>query len=142
MAKIFRTMTPDGDKPLVGDKGRHLGVRVPQDIEPAQDGTVCPDIGGMSVAPSIAELPAHRIPVRLRARHPKAMGNTNDVVWCHGEGDWAESVVSCDLNLRLDPSNPSTHGLVEPAKMMRLEAYRDALAATRDQWTNAESTVG
>jgi hypothetical protein len=61
VARIYRSMTKDGDEPKVGPSARSLGVRVPNDI-PAPDGKVTPGSGGMSVAPAWGDLPPWRIP--------------------------------------------------------------------------------
>jgi hypothetical protein len=53
--RVMRRAAQGG--PEVGQGATKLGVRIPRDIEPAEDGTVSPGIGGMSVSPSIETLP-------------------------------------------------------------------------------------
>jgi len=49
-----------------------------------------------------------------------------------GEGPFADGPIATGLSLRLDPAR---HGLVEPTEEAAVQAFQDALAATRDQWT-------
>jgi hypothetical protein len=48
-----------------------------------------------------------------------------------GEGGFEDGPLAPGLNLRRDTA---THGLVEPAQVVPLEAYEADLAATQDQW--------
>lgn len=130
MPLIYRSMTPDGDRPKVGPTARTLGARVPADI-PVQDGHVSPGTGGMSVTPSWRDLAPHRIPRRLVHLAPSAHGSNNDFCWRMGEGPFEKGAVSEDLELR--PDRPP-HGSVEPSATMTLDRYQAALAATQDQW--------
>ena len=131
-----RTMTPDGDFPMIGQTARSLGVRVGDaDDIPERDGFVRPGTGGMSVAPRIEDLPRHRIPRRLRHRVPEATGRVGDVCWVLGEGPFEDGPVAERLLLR--PDKPG-HGLVEPAEAMATGEYLAGLAATRESWRNGE----
>jgi hypothetical protein len=56
----------------------------------------------------------------------------------NGEGEFQAEKVADGLSLRPDPDKPEEHGFVEPDAQMSLDAYRQALAATRDQWERAE----
>lgn len=123
-------MLRHGAHPEVGDSARSLGVRVPGDIA-APGGQVRPGTGGMSVAPSWRDLPPHRIPKRLAHLVPDAAGRGDLACWCSGDGPFLDSPLTALLHLRSDRSN---HGLVEPSGTMTLEAYRAALASTRESW--------
>lgn len=135
MPLIYRVMTRDGDKPMVGPTARTLGVRVPPDpkpdIVPNDDGTVGPLMGGMSVAPQLHFLPYYRVPVRYRALAPKAHGKKQDACWRMGDGPFISAPVAMGLTLRPDSEE---HGIVEPAISMLLSEYESLLAATRNDW--------
>ena len=122
-------------KPKVGPSKKTLGVQVGMnpndDVSPDADGNVAPGRGGMSVAPTWRALPPHRIPSRLRAKCPKALGNDSYVCWRMGSGPFESArFISC-LQLRIDSV---VHGTVEPDRMMPLERFQAALAATREEW--------
>jgi hypothetical protein len=135
MPLIYRVMTRDGDKPMVGNTARALGVRLPPsshaDIKVNDDGTVEPGGGGMSVSPRLERLPKHRVPKRLRHRVPKASGFDSDSCWYMGSGSFADGPIAPGLMLRLEGRE---HGLVEPESRMPLADYLAALASTCDQW--------
>lgn len=136
MPLIYRAMTVDGDgKPKVGQAARTLGARVPPagkpDIRPDGAGIVRPRTGGMSVAPGWRNLPAHRIPKRLKPLMPDAAGKDEDACFCMGDGPFVSGAVATDLELRVDRPE---HGMVEPAAAMPASDYQRALAVTRDQW--------
>ncbi|HEX7448427.1 MAG TPA: hypothetical protein VF306_12820 [Pirellulales bacterium] len=136
MPLIFRVMTPDGDKPKVGNTARTLGVRLPPnpkpDIELNSDGTVEPGRGGMSVSPDLQSLPSHRVPIRYIMLKPDAQGrNKHDVCWRMGTGPFVDGVITDRLVLRLERDG---HGFVEPAYRMSLSEYQSALAATQGDW--------
>lgn len=92
----------------------------------------------MSVAPSIRELPLHKIPARLKSRIPGAKGNDNLICWRFGEGPFFEAHISEKLLFRPDPGKPDKHGLVEPSVEMAVDEYQMALAGTQDQWVKDE----
>ena len=91
----------------------------------------------MSVSPSLANLPPHRIPRRLRplllTYALDATGKDDLRVWSIGQGTFVEGAVAARLTLRPDPKKPG-HGFVEPDQAMILTDYEDALKATRNQW--------
>lgn len=136
---IFRVMTPDGDKPAVGRSRRKLGVLLPDettsesssDIAPDSKGEVHPSGKGMSVSPSLQHLPFGRVPKRLRKFRPGARGSDTDKVWRHGTGPFEQSAVAQGLALHPDRAE---HGVVEPAEVMKVEQYEQALAATAADW--------
>jgi hypothetical protein len=55
-----------------------------------------------------------------------------------GGGPFTEGPLTDRLLFRPDPEKPDTHGFVEPAATMPAGDYRQALAATRDQWVIGE----
>jgi hypothetical protein len=114
------------------------GSELADDIAPTPDGRVFPETGGMSVAPTWRDLPAHRIPRRLKKLCPGAAGNDKMDCWRMGIGPFEDSPVSPDLNLRVDSG---IHGGVEPSREMPLPAYQDALAQTQDQWIIEPETI-
>ncbi len=93
----------------------------------------------MSVAPSLATLPDHRCPARLRALHPGATGRDSDRVFRMGESAFRMANVAPGLQLRPDDvPNPRhgrfAHGIVQPVERTPLASYERDLAATRDAW--------
>ena len=137
MPKIYRSMLSDGDFPMIGDTAKMLGVRVPTDIAPDQDGNVHRADHGMSVAPSIGFLPHHRVPRRLNHIVKSATGGNDLCIWSTGRGDFVESLITDELELRLGGN--LEHGFVSPSQTMQLVAYRDALSSTRHDWGIDES---
>lgn len=136
MPLVYRSMLRDGDRPEIGPDKKMLGVKVAgdqyDDITPDATGRVHPGTGGMSVSPAWRDLPPHRIPKRLRAICPKAAGNNGMECWRLGSGPFESGSITDRLHLRVDSQ---THGLVEPATMMSLDEYQDALAETVDDWS-------
>jgi hypothetical protein len=134
---MYRVMKEAKDgKPVVGRTGTSLGVRIPLDIKPDENGDVSPNTGGMSVSPSLYTLPPLFVPVRLHALVPKARGSNHLRVWKMGAGPFDRSPVAPGLELRPDSRK---HGTIQPDQLMTLLAYEDALAATRDQWVIDET---
>lgn len=135
MPAIYRSMKVVNSKPFIANQADGLGVRIGNgpndDIPVTQSGKVNPGTGGMSVAPNWRELPVHRIPSRLRAKHPAARGKDQLSCWRMGEGDFADGHLADGLELRLDSER---HGLVEPEERTLLERYLGQLAATVDEW--------
>jgi hypothetical protein len=137
--KVYRVMEADKDRPVIGRGPISLGVRVDgknPDVSP-EDGFVFPGGGGMSVAPTLRELPEHRIPKRLRHLVPEARGKDVPFVWRMGDGPFDLAPVAPRLQLRPDRGNIH-HGVIEPDERMRLEEYEQALAATQNEWTVEE----
>ncbi len=133
MPKIYRSMKQMSGQPMIGDSATTLGVRVPTDIVPDATDDVHPGTGGMSVSPSLWDVPIHRVPTRLRHLVPDAHGTDSLFVWRLGSGPFVQTAVAPGLQLRLDPAN-SRHGFVEPEAAMSVDIYRDALTATQEQW--------
>jgi hypothetical protein len=138
MPKIYRVMEAEGEQPKVGPGRATLGVRLPGsgatiDIQPDGSGQVAPDTGGMSVAPSLRDLPYFLIPRRLKHLVRQASGNDKHRVWRMGEGPFISGLVSASLQLRVDPDNDE-HGFIEPDRIMPLPEYEQGLADTRPLW--------
>src|SRR6266513_2698101 len=101
MPLVYRSMLADGDKPLVGNTAKTLGVRVPPapnpDLPVNADGTVNPRTGGMSVVSHWRHLQVWRIPRRLSTRFlgdkgvHGASGSNALVCWRMGEGPFHEA---------------------------------------------------
>jgi hypothetical protein len=137
MPRIYRAMKEDGGQPAVGPSARMLGVRVPVDVSADAAGLLQPDPAqGMSVAPSMRQLPVERVPKRLRHLVLGAAGPDADAVWSHGDGLFVESDVTANLVLRPDSTD---HGNVGPKAAMQLTDFEAALASTRSGWRRDES---
>lgn len=135
MPLIYRVMTRDGDKPMVGDTANKLGVRPDKDL-PVSGGFVLPNTGGLSVSPAWRRLPFMLIPRRLRHIVPNARGSNSAACWRMGEGPFAPGRAADGLVLRVEHQN---HGLIEPTNKMTLAEYQQALAATADLWVIDET---
>jgi len=127
-------MIPDEDGlPRVGSTGRTLGARPgypddpeepESDIRIDEDGIVCPEAGGASVAiPPVENLRPHRRP-------PKHGGTDKKVEVYELETDELPD----KLQARADPRGPTVHAFIEPAYEMSFDEYQRALHATRAQW--------
>lgn len=136
MAKVFRSMKPDGtgNAPLVEASARGLGVRL-SDLSPCALGLAHPKRGGMSVAPRLIDLPPHRVPERLGHLVEGASGHDADRVWVLGEGAFSSGPLAQGLALRV---TSKTHGVVEPDEERPFKQYEAHLAATASQWTVGE----
>lgn len=141
MPKIVRAMKEMDGKPMLGDSKATLGVVFEgnnPDVIPTEAGDIAPGTGGMSVAPSIAQLPTHRIPERLKPYYKDATGKNHYVCWSLGKGEFEDGMITDELVLRVD--RPLEHGLIEPNILMTKGLFQDAVAATRDLWINDEPT--
>ena len=124
-------MRVDGQSPGTSRSAQDLGVRVPGDIETTPEGNVLPNSGGMSVAPRWRDLPAHRIPRRLRHMAPGATGSNLVYCWRFGANEFASGPFANRLHLAV---TLKSHGTVEPEFEMPVDGYRQALAETREAW--------
>ncbi len=121
---VVRAMKPgEDDLPKPGWSARTLGARCNIDIPTSEDGSVAPELGGMSVSPPPAgNLPPWRLPRELG-------GRGKDPVWEVDTDQLPE-----DLAYRPDPDDPDAHGFLEPARPMTFEEYQAALHSTRGLW--------
>lgn len=142
---IFRVMRKMEDGlPAVGGASNKLGVRLVDAASPSKaadlpvdsSGHVQPGTGGMSVSPSLKQLPSFLVPRNLSHIVHGAAGHSHNHCWKMGQAEFAATMISDDLDLR--PDRPG-HGLVEPARMMSAEAFHEALADTRRFWLIDES---
>lgn len=125
---MFRAMKAQTNGyPVVGRSGRTLGVRIEgsiRDIPVAEDGTVAPATGGMSVALDQARnLPKPRL--------PKSLG---------GEGRDPVFWMSCE---ELNPTlfvrpDRYPHACVEPRSSCLLTQFESALTASRPCWSKVD----
>jgi len=133
MPRIYRIMKEDHGQPKVGDGFGELGVRPEKDIPLHEGRQVRPGEGGMSVGPCLRELPPLLVPMRLGHIVAGARGRNSYRCWRMGGGLCEPGPVAPGLHLRVEPDGK--HGLVEPAAATSLDAYQQALAATRPAWT-------
>ena len=135
---VYRSMFEEEGKPQVGQRSSTLGVLPDIDITAQSDGTVQPNTGRMSVAPSLLKLPYSMIPKRLKHLLPNgegAKGGNNLRVWKRGTGAFADAPLAPKLALRVDSPK---HGLVEPDAVMPFAEYEAALQNTRNDWEDGE----
>ena len=118
MKTLFRGMQADPDgRPRCGSTARTLGVRVPEDIAPDDDGRVHPGTGGMSVAPDD--------PMRLRPhRRPRELGGTGP------DPVFALPTAKLGASLAAHQDRPD-HVMVEPRVVVDFAFYIRALHDTR-----------
>ncbi|PRQ06643.1 tRNA(Glu)-specific nuclease WapA precursor [Enhygromyxa salina] len=117
---LHRGMREATGTPEAGPSARSLGVRPDIDL-PVVDGMVKPNTGGMSVAPDApTNLPRHRRP-------PELGGTGKDPVFSINEKS-----LGPDLNFRQDKGS---HGIIEPAREMKIEEFQQALARIKALWT-------
>jgi hypothetical protein len=134
--RVFRVMKANasGNAPLVEASARGLGVR-PCDLAPCKQGLAHPQKGGMSVAPTLAMLPPHRVPERLDQLVEGASGHNTDYVWVVGDGAFSNGPFTQGLALRV---TSASHGVVEPDAKRPFKQYEAHLAATANHWTVGE----
>jgi hypothetical protein len=122
--RLFRGMKKSGaGLPLCGVQSEMLGARVPQDVQPDEQGLVHPLFGGISVAPDDPRhLPPHR--------RPAALGGTSK----HSVFELALLCLPKSLQFRRDPQKPLRHGFVEPSQSVALDVYQSELALTASLW--------
>ena len=134
--KILRVMMLDGDKLWIGSTARMLGVCCPQDVALDERGWAVPG-KGMSVAPTLADLPHHRIPRRLRKLVPSATGCDDDRCFRLAELSYRPGVVTDALSLRPDRlprPDGRRHGQIEPTLPMPVSSFSTALGDTQARW--------
>jgi hypothetical protein len=126
--RLWRAMKATADlKPQLGPSARTLGVRVPPnlaaDILPDREGWVRPGTGGVSVSP---DTPIHLHPTR----RPVSLGGWGKDPLFSLRADY----LGDGLQFRPDPRTPNRHGLIEPARPMKLEEFRALLNRTQTLW--------
>jgi hypothetical protein len=133
--KVFRTMLPDGQRPLIGTGKNMLGARVGIDIKPDPNG--CVSRGkGMSVFRTVEEMYPFLIPLCYVDRYPEASGDDSaGKLWVLGVGPFVAAPVTNDLALLPGSGKKAAHGEIEPSRMMSVDVYQSALAATQNDWT-------
>jgi hypothetical protein len=122
---MFRAMKEHTNGyPVVGRSGRTLGVRIEgpiRDIPVAEDGTVAPATGGMSVALDQARnLPKPRLPRSLG-------GEGRDPVFRLSSEERGPTL--------LVRSDRYPHACVEPRGRCLLTQFESALTATSPRWS-------
>ena len=87
---------------------------------------------GMSVAPGWRQLPAYRIPRKLKGFGAPAATGSNDLrCWKMGDGPFVSNFLTADLRLLV---TSITHGVVQPIRQMASVEYEQALGATQAFW--------
>jgi hypothetical protein len=130
MPLLYRAMTahPDGMPVFVrSTRGLSDVAHIPTN----DNGTVDPNLGGVSVSPGFPEnLPRHRRP-------PKHGGTGPDPIW-----ELTTEELPPSLAYRPDDQLPDTHGFIEPAEPMSIWDYENGLLTTRRLWRKTEPTPG
>ncbi len=136
-------MKAESGAPIVGGGRAELGARVPSssstpDVTPDGAGQVHPGGGGMSVSPTLRQVPPFLLPRRLKdqlgLREAKAPNDWQ--VFRLGSGLFQEASVGPDLVLRPDRDD---HGVIEPARAMSEPDYQACLASSKHAWTVDET---
>ena len=109
---IFRGMTNDNGSPQIAQSARGLGAWVGPSLHIKADahGVVHPGTGGISVSPSVVDLPPHRRP-------PEFGGNGKDSVWTTNTNDLG-------LDLEHVPDKPG-HGIIQPSRSMYVDDHQN-----------------
>ncbi len=119
------------DLPRVEPSANGLGVR-PVDVDIDTSGDVLVNGKGMSVSPDWRDMPLFRTPERLRHWKPGARGFER-YPSCFGFGTGPFQQGAFAEGLTLEPDS-ATHGTVAPVRVMPMDDYQTALAATRPDW--------
>jgi hypothetical protein len=124
---MFRAMKTEADGfPKVGRSSREIGIRIEgpiRDIPVAEDGTVEPGTGGMSVALDAAKnLPKPRLPRSLG-------GEGRDPVFAMLRAEVPETL--------LPRVGRYPHAFVEPVRRCSVLEFESDLAGTRPLWSRA-----
>jgi hypothetical protein len=143
MPTIYRPMKHAEDGlPVVGSNSKELGVRIPPnsnaDIDLDGNGSVILNGKGMSVAKHWKYLLGHLVPKRLRPTFPGATGPNSLTCYKTGTGAFAEASLNHELTVALKTDDPHA-GNVVPSRLVALQQFQAALAATRAQWTPDET---
>jgi hypothetical protein len=144
MPTVYRSMKAAADGlPVVGDRSKELGVRVPPN--PHADVDVDPNTNlvvlnqrGMSVAANWRNLLPHLIPARLSALVPRATGSGDLKCYRLGDGPFVPGPLADGLELVPKPGS-SNLGNVVPSMAVSVAQFQTDLAATRTQWVVDET---
>lgn len=123
-------MLEENGIPKLGGSPKKLGIRLPPnpkpDIQPDVNGYVHPPTTanpeGMSCAPKIQDLPAHRRPVPWNGTELTASFK----VWEIEESDLGPDLIAF--------RGSRNHITIGPARKMTVQEFQAALAATRSKW--------
>jgi hypothetical protein len=144
MPTVFRSMKAGDDGlPIVGDRSRELGVRVPPnphaDIDvDSNTNLVVLNGNGMSVVENWRDLSDHLIPARLSTIVPQAVGSNDLKCFRLGDGPFVAGLLAAGLELVLKPGS-SRHGNLTPTTAVTVAQFQALLAATRADWVEDET---
>ena len=85
-------------------------------------------------------LRSHLIPERLAAIRPGAAGKNYLTCYRFGTGVFEAGTVNDDLEVCLKPGQDDS-GNIAPTRLMTIEQFQQALAATREDWTVDEAPL-
>jgi hypothetical protein len=129
---IYRAMIEGDDgMPILGTSAETLGVRRDKDIIPDSSGLVhrpnfTPgDANGVSCAPTIQNLPRFALPQNWGGR------NKRTVVWRMDPTDLGPDLIAVEDG---DPSRPTRHISIGPARTMSFDEYVRLIEVTRSKW--------
>src|SRR5438105_1332185 len=107
--------------PVIDASRTTLGVKLHDspDIRMDRDALVYPRTGGMSVAPTPEDLPA--------GYRPRSLGGRS------GRPVWEFDLGNLPSDLAFRPTS-ATHGVIEPARVMPVDEYQQALHSLRAFW--------
>ncbi len=138
MPRVFRLMQHDDrDLPVIGAKFCQLGVR-PSDIAPDDKGNVHKGKKqGMSVSPAISAMKrlVLHVPSEFGNELEGAAGDGRYSIFRMGQGGFADGPVTERIHLAVTSAD---HGVYEPARMMPLTQFEQALYATQVSWNKVE----
>ena len=148
MPLVFRSMLADGTGlvPRIGNDADSLGVRVADETGGFKDITVVDGVvktgrEGMSVSPSVLQLPSHRVPKKFKGLIPEFEGRKTPSgknalnCWRLGEGAFVDGSFAPKLCFLTQPEGSPNHGVVSPETDLQLDEYRKALEQTQPNWT-------
>jgi hypothetical protein len=125
-------MKGDADgKPRIGDTTSGLGIRIPKDVQPDEEGCVSPGNGGLSTYRQLLAMAPSFIPPEF------GLGGTGKGLAVFKILD--EQVAANRLTARDDrsPGNEG-HVFLEPESKVPVATYRECLLATRPAWVKVE----
>jgi hypothetical protein len=130
MPTVFRAMKREDDGlPRVANSATGLGARDPKDAD-VVNGIVQVGDKGMSVNPSVGDIPLEFLPPRI---DPAGWGANSNRMFRYGEGPFVQALLTPALELL--PDGPD-HGVVRPVAVVTLAQYRQDIVATRNGWVD------